>query len=66
MYLTNAKRYSRPARAILLALIAGGLALAGHSRVEAQNLKIGYIDDEKVLESYEAWKRADGQFQTEV
>ncbi len=36
------------------------------SEVHAQSIKIGYLDDQKVLESYDAWNKAKEQFATEM
>lgn len=52
-------------RLLITAPIALALTLTVNS-VSAQNLKIGFIDDEKVLQNYEAWKKAGEQFQTEM
>jgi outer membrane protein len=45
-------------------LILGALTLAG-STARAQGLKIGFIDDEKIKDSYQAWVRAQEQWEIE-
>ncbi len=54
------------AKLIFFAALASGLTLAAPADTQAQNVKIGYVDDAKVLQNYEAWTKAEEQFQTEV
>lgn len=54
------------AKLIFFAALAGGLTLVVPAEIQAQNVKIGYVDDAKVLQNYEAWTKAEEQFQTEV
>lgn len=57
---------SLSAKLLIFAALAGGMTLVGASDAQAQNVKIGYVDDAKVLQNYEAWKRAEEQFQTDA
>jgi Skp family chaperone for outer membrane proteins len=47
----------------LFAFIALSLAV---SSANAQNLKIGYVDDERVTQNYQAWIRAQEQWDIEL
>jgi len=51
----------------ILAGLATIVALTVFSaRTHAQSIKIGYLDDQKVLQNYDAWNKAKEQFNSEM
>lgn len=66
MFPIGSKFHSVAVRLFLLSALAGGMTLFAPGETQAQNIKIGYVDDSKVLQNYEAWKKAEEQFQIEV
>jgi len=58
------------------AMTAGQFILAGlatmvaltvfSAKANAQSIKIGYLDDQKVLQNYDAWNKAKEQFESEM
>ncbi len=67
---TNLKNSSLKALTLGQALIMAVIVFAGatifSSEAEAQSVKIGYLDDQKVLQNYDAWNKAKEQFETEM
>jgi outer membrane protein len=47
------------------ALIVGGLLMLMSSQAAAQAMKIGFVRDEKIKESYKPWQRAQEQWELE-
>ncbi len=47
-----------------LTIIVGSTLFS--SEAQAQAVKIGYLDDQKVLQNYDAWNKAKEQFETEM
>jgi len=51
-------------------LLAGLAAMAAitlfSAKAQAQSIKIGYLDDQKVLQNYDAWNKAKEQFESEM
>jgi outer membrane protein len=51
---------------LLIAVIVVAGATVFSSDTQAQSIKIGYLDDQKVLFNYDAWNKAKEQFETEM
>ncbi len=64
--LTKVRARAFLAKAFLFTALTITLALSVSETAYAQNVKMGFIDDERVMQSYEAWSKAADQFQTEV
>lgn len=50
---------------LALTIVLGALTFSA-PKAEAQALKIGFVDSEKIIQSYEAWSKAQDQYQTEA
>jgi len=50
----------------LILTIAIGALVCNTNTAEAQSVKIGFVDSEKIIQNYEAWRKAEEQFQTEA
>lgn len=53
-------------RSLLIAGAALILALSLGGAANAQTGKIGYIEEERIIQNYEAWRKAQEQFQTQL
>jgi Skp family chaperone for outer membrane proteins len=62
---TVTQMYVKLTKVILAFVIALGALTFSAGNADAQALKIGFVDAEKIMQNYEAWRKAEEQFQTE-
>ncbi len=52
--------------AISCLLLVAGVVLGAAGSAEAESVKIGYVNEDKIVAGYEAWTKAEEQFQNEL